>query len=134
MNYKKLQGLIGIPWVYKKSDCWSIFKRGSLELFGVEVHDLSLPDVSSAKANTQVFKSEINASGWVRSESCHAGCAVVFYDRSDDPIHIGLAIDDANVLHSMGASGMNSSSRPDKIKFLLKHRFFSKCEFYDYSI
>lgn len=134
MNYNKLQSLIGIPWVYKESDCWGIFKRGSSELFGVDVYDLSLPEISDTSKNIEIFEKELNPPTWIKSDKCKAGCAVIFYSSENRPIHIGLAIDDKTVLHSMGATGMSTSSRLDKIKLILKHRFYQKCEFYDYNL
>lgn len=132
MNYEKLQNLIGIPWVYKETDCWGIFKTGCSELFGVDVYDLSLPAISDTNENIKIFEEELKPPAWIKVDKCHSGCAVVFFDLSDRPIHVGLAIDDKSVLHSMGATGMNTSSRLDKIKVILKHRFYSRCEFYDY--
>ena len=132
MNYDKLQNLVGIPWVYKETDCWGIFKRGSLELFNIEIEYLSMPDSVDIKENIIIFKRELNPPKWNITGKCHEGCAVVFYDSNDDPIHVGLAIDEKTVLHSMGRVGGNSSSRLDKIKVILKHRYYSRCEFYDY--
>ena len=134
MNYNNLKKLIGIPWVYKKTDCWAIFRRGSFELFDISVNELTLPDISNTDENIAIFKSELNPPKWNKVDKCHAGCAVVFYDSNNDPIHVGLAIDEKSVLHSMGAPGMNTSSRLDKIKVILKHRFYAGCEFYDYGI
>jgi hypothetical protein len=134
VNYDKLKSIIGIPWVYKETDCWAIFKRGSLELFNIDVNDLTLPSVSDTDANITIFKSELKPPKWNRIDKCHAGCAVVFCDTEGDPIHVGLAIDDKSVLHSMGAPGINTSSRIDKIKVILKHKYYSRCEFYDYGI
>ena len=134
MNYDKLKNLVGIPWIYKESDCWAIFKRGSLELFGVNIQEVSLPEMSDTEENKRLFKTEIVPPRWLRVDKCSAGCAVLFYDKNNDPIHIALAIDDKSVLHSMGSAGVNSSSKIDKIRLILKHRLYSRCEYYDYSI
>lgn len=134
MNYNKLQNLIGIPWIYKESDCWAIFKRGLKDIFDVEVSDLILPNKSSVNANIAIFEHELNPPKWIRIEKQKPGCAAVFYDYANRPVHVGLMIDNISVLHSMGAPGMNTSSRLDKINVILKHRLYSKCEFYDYGI
>ena len=130
---KDLAKYIGIPWVYRESDCWAIFKLMSSELLSVELHDLNLPDKSSLKENSKIFEDEMASPRWKRADIPSFGSAVVFYGNSDKAIHIGFAIDKRTVIHSMGSVKTSSSSRCDKIKSLVQKGLFKRYEFYNYT-
>lgn len=130
---KALAKYINIPWAYRQTDCWGLFKIMSSELLSVNLPDLNLPEKSSIKANSEIFHNEMYSPRWVKVEKPSFGTAVVFYGSSEKAIHIGFAIDHKSVIHSMGSVKTYSSSRCDKIKSLIKMGLFKRYEFYNYT-
>lgn len=124
---------IGIPWIYRQSDCWALFKLMSFELIGVTMPDLNLPDKSSIKANSRIFHEEMSSPRWTKVDLPSFGSAVVFYGNSDKAVHIGFAVDSKTVIHSMGSVKTRTSSRCDKIKSLVNKGLFKRYEFYNYA-
>ncbi len=133
MIYDDIKHLVGIPWVYKKSDCWAIFKMAS-KLIGREVKDLRLPENSCVIDNINIFYDEMKSDSWTLTSSVNEGCAVVFFDRRDRPLHIGFALNSDTVLHSMGSNTGVSSSSCDNINSLIKKGFYKRYEVYYYNI
>ena len=127
-----LSRYINIPWVYRESDCWALFKLMSSDLLGVRLPDLNLPDKSSIKANSKIFHEEMESPRWRKVNKPSFGTAVVFYGNSDKAIHIGFAIDSRSVIHSMGSVKTTTKSRCDKIRLLISKGLFKRYEFYDY--
>ena len=127
-----LRKYIGIPWVYKKTDCWGVFKMMSNELLSVSLPDLNLPDKSSIKANSEIFENEILSPRWERSDEPRFGSAVVFYGNSEKAIHIGFAIDSKTMIHSMGTTKTQTHSRCDKIRNMIGMGLYKRYEFYNY--
>lgn len=133
MTYDDIKHLIGIPWVYKKTDCWAIFKMAS-EAIGREVKDLQLPKESCVIDNINIFYDEMKSDNWSLTNSTTEGCAVVFFDRKDRPLHIGFALNSDTVLHSMGSNESANSSSCDNIDSLIKKGFYKRYEVYNYNL
>lgn len=136
MTYETSQDLhkfIGIPWVYRKTDCWGLFKIMTKDILGVELHDLNLPEKSSIKTNSKIFEEEMNSPKWEKVDKPSFGSAVVFYGNSDKAIHIGFALDHRSVIHSMGSTKTRSHSKCDKIRSLITKGVFKRYEFYNYT-
>ena len=128
-----LRNYLNIPWVYKESDCWAIFKMMSNDLLSVSLPDLNLPDKSSIKANAEVFEKEILSPRWEKSDTPRFGSAVVFYGNSEKAIHIGFAIDHKTMIHSMGSPKTQTYSRCDKIRSMINMGLYKRYEFYNYT-
>lgn len=136
MTYDDIKHLIGIQWQYKKADCWAIFKKAN-KVIGRDIHDLALPEKSSIRANIDIFEEEISSEKWRRVSKPSLGCAVVFISSiqgKEKPIHIGFALDDKTILHSMGTTKTITSSTCDKIESLIKRGFYKRYEVYDYNL
>jgi hypothetical protein len=127
-----LSKYIGIPWVYRDSDCWALFKLMTREIIGIELPDLNLPEKSSIKANSKIFHEEMESPRWIKTKIPCFGSAVVFYGNSNKAIHIGFAIDSRTVIHSMGSASTRMHSRCDKIRTLISKGLFKRYEFYNY--
>ncbi len=133
MTYDDIKNLVGIPWVYKKTDCWAIFKMAS-KVIGREVKDLQLPKESCVIDNINIFYDEMKSDSWSLTNSITEGCAVVFFDRIDRPLHIGFALNSDTVLHSMGSNASVNSSSCDNIYSLIKKGFYKRYEVYNYNL
>ena len=128
-----LHKFLNVPWVYKKTDCWGLFKWMTKDLLDVELHDLNLPDKSSIRANAKIFEEEMNSPKWSKVGKPSFGSAVVFYGNSEKAIHIGFAIDSKSVIHSMGSPKTHTKSKCDKIRSLITKGVFKRYEFYNYT-
>lgn len=132
ISQEQIREMCGIPWVYKESDCWAIFKKCS-KLIGVNIHDLNLPTKSSPKANSKIFEDEILSPRWELVDSASEGCAVVFYGNSGKAFHIGFALDSKWMIHSFGDVKRGGRSSCDKIDSLIKKGLFKRYEIYNYA-
>lgn len=136
IKYDDIKHLVGIPWVYRETDCWAIFKMAS-KVIGREVHNLSLPEKSSLKCNIKMFEDEMHSNKWVKSDSPKEGCALVFFEmigKHERPTHIAFALNDKYILHSMGTTKSVTASSCDKIDSIIKKGFYTRYEVYDYAL
>jgi cell wall-associated NlpC family hydrolase len=133
IDYKRVNSYIGKPWVYLEFDCWALVKKASLEIFGVEINEhISFSSSPDLKSNINTFNERKESGSWLKVESPSPGDVVLFYDRKNNPIHIGLYIEKNNVLHCMGGTGVkNGKSRYDSLNMIkLIH---PRYEFYKYA-
>lgn len=132
IDYDLVNSFVGKPWVYKEHDCWTVLKQASKELFDIEINDVvDLPDFEDNQATSELIKQHSEYPFWEQVENPKSGDMIVFYDRSDHPIHVGLYIEKWNILHCMGSQSMkNGRTRYDHITVL--KLLYKKFETYRY--
>ena len=130
MNIDAINSFIGSDWVYKENDCWSVFRDASNAVFGVEIHELEIPETSNPGANSHLFESNSHNPEWEFTESPKPGCAVLFKNIRGHPVHIGLYITDGNVLHCEGGPKRPGRTSYDSLNELKK--VYQRIEFYEY--
>jgi len=90
----KINDIIGTP--YSELDCYALVSKVSKEYFGVE-----LPTVADyTKDSAPVVKSEQTKSRWIEIDGFAPGSIVVLGVFADDARHVGICLDDGNVLHT----------------------------------
>lgn len=130
MNLSAVNQFIGQDWVYLDNDCWSVFCRASIAVFGVKIHELEIPKESSLSQNRRLFEENSTGKEWQKIDKPEPGCAVLFKNRLGKPIHIGLYIQKGNILHCPGMMkkpGRTVYEHINLLKMIYKH-----IEFYAY--
>lgn len=130
IDYKKLNSFIGIPWEYGNNDCWAIFKRSSKSLFNNEIVEIEVPIEEDLTKTISIFENATKSKKWQRIEVPVPGCAVLFRNKREHPVHIGLYIEKDFVLHS---AGKTHTSTCDLLSDIIKNYKFSACEYYQYA-
>ncbi len=128
MNLSVIDEIIRPPWSYPDNDCWSVFRRASLEVFNIRVPEITVPEQHNPGEAAILFDEHAASPCWVRLEELEPGCAVLFRSRgvAQVPVHIGLHVHIGNVVHC--AQRLNG--RYDHIGVL--RRLFGSAEYYRY--
>ena len=130
MNINAVNQFIGKDWVYRDNDCWAVFRNASLAVFGVEIHELEIPNESDPAKNSVLFDDNSKQPEWVKIDNPEPGCAVLFKTRRGIPVHIGLHIINGDVLHCPGTIEKPGRTSYDHITALKK--IYRVIEFYRY--
>lgn len=132
IDYDIVNSFIGKEWIYKENDCWTTIKAASKAIFGIEINDIViLPDVSSEEATTNIIKEHREYPCWQKVDDPRGGDMILMFDRSGEPVHVGLYIEKGNVLHCLGSQSMkNGRTRYDHITVLKS--LYPKFEAYRY--
>jgi cell wall-associated NlpC family hydrolase len=116
---------VGIKWVkggYSLKtgcDCFGLVVLAMQELFGIEIKDHKGSTDEGLKLHNTITE---ESKKYIKMENPQAGCIVIMYNNNIAE-HIGLMLDNKNVLHSI-----KTSSSINNIKVL--KRVFKKVEFY----
>lgn len=131
MNLSAVNRFIGLDWRYPDNDCWAVFRDAALTVFGITVHEVSVPPEPDAAANAELFDRHAASPQWQRVEQPGPGCAVLCRDTHGHAVHIGLYIVDDNVLHCLGSPQRAGRTTYDPLRAL--RRLFPVIEFYRYA-
>lgn len=128
MNLAAVNRFIGVPWSYPDNDCWQVFRRAAMAVFGIDVQAVHVPSQSDPQAAAVLFDAHSHGAQWQRVCEPTPGCAVLCRARGTGlAVHIGLYVVDDNVLHCIGAG---RSTTYDQLRVL--RRVFGAIEFYQY--
>ena len=132
INYDIVNSFIGKTWVYLENDCYAVVKQASKQIFGVEIIDNISFSKKPAKGETaQLVNEQKKLPCWMKTDNPKGGDIVVFNDKKDNPVHIGIFIEDDNVLHCMGGHEVkNGKTRYDSLKII--NLIYPICENYTY--
>lgn len=132
IDYDLVNRFIGKPWVYLDNDCWSVVKEVSMLIFGVQIEDNISFSKSPEKGETaNLVNEQKKLPCWIRTEEIKGGDVIVFSDRDKNPVHIGICIEDKNILHCMGGHGVkNGKTRYDSLNMV--KLIYPNCEAYTY--
>lgn len=131
MNYNAVNQFIGTPWVYAENDCWAVVRKASLAVFGVEIHEIEIPDKSDVKANTALFSAHSHRKEWAHIDNPCPGCVALFKNLRGNPVHIGIYIEDGNILHCPGSPKIPGATIYEHIDTLSAR--YPVIEFYEYN-
>lgn len=131
MNVESVNQFIGMDWVYKTNDCWAVLCKASKAVFGVEIHEIKIPEQSCETENSMLFESNSEKAEWVRRDKPAPGFAALFRGRSGRAVHIGLCITKSDILHCHGSPKRAGKTALDEIKIL--NRLYAAIEFYEYN-
>lgn len=130
MNYAAINSFIGKPWIYQKNDCWAVFRKASKAIFGISINEIEIPKHPDLEKNKDLFKREISRDYWRLTDTPKSGCAAFFYDKKGSAVHIGLYVENGDILHCNGQPEKGGSTTLDNIKTL--RRLYGKIEYYEY--
>lgn len=132
IDYKKVNSFIGKPWVYIENDCWAVVKQASKAIFGVEILEIvDIPDCPNDICTQLAIADQIKKSRWVRRDSPVGGEVVVMYSATGQPVHVGLYVENGNILHCFGGENVkNGKARYDHISVI--KLLYPRLEFYLY--
>lgn len=102
INYDAINQFIGSDWKYIENDCFAVFRKASKAAFNRDIPAVDLPEISNLKCNAQIFSEAMTGDRWERVTTPQAGDAVFFYNADDLPVHIGLYVENGDVLHCPG--------------------------------
>lgn len=131
MNIEAVNQFIGTDWEYGTNDCWAVFVKASKAVFNIDLPAVAIPERSSEEANAVLFNLHANRRDWVRIEEPENGCAVLFRDDLGNAVHIGLHVENGNVLHCAG-----TIDKPGRTSYCKLRRLFGvyhRTEFYKYA-
>lgn len=128
-NYSKY---VGKKWEYKTNDCIAVVKLILFELFNIKVHEIKLPEQSSFAYICPIFEAEANSEKWVKVDKAREGVAALFYNRKDQPFHIGLCVDERSVIHCPGTPKQPGYTQIERLKDL-PPLIYKRVEFYAYN-
>ena len=130
MNYAAINSFIGKPWIYRENDCWAVFRKAAKSVFGIQVDEVEIPEHPDFEHNKELFKNEIGREYWRLTDTPTGGCAAFFYDKRGNVVHIGLYVDNGDILHCNGQPEKGGSTTFDNVKIL--SRLYGKIEYYEY--
>ena len=131
MNYNAVNALIGTPWVYRHNDCWAIVRKASKAVFGVEINEIKIPDISDPVKNTKLFSTHFSGHEWLKVDAPQPGNVALFKNRKGLPVHIGIYIENGNILHCHGSPKIPGATIYEHIDTLSKR--YPVIEFYEYN-
>lgn len=131
MNYDAINALIGKDWSYPDNDCWQVFRKASLNVFGVEIEEIEVPKKPSIKKNARLFDEYSKKQQWKRINSPEPGCAVMFRNARRLAVHIGIFISKGDVLHCSGSKDAPGKTQIQNIGYL--ELMYPKIEYYKYA-
>ncbi len=120
IDYDVVNSFIGREWVYKEFDCWELLKQASRELFDIDIKDVvELPSFEDTQATSEVIKQHREYPCWEKVDDPRGGDMILLFDRSGEPVHVGLYIMQGNILHCMGSQTMkNGRTRYDHVSVI----------------
>jgi len=120
IDYDVVNSFIGRPWVYLENDCWSVVKQASKLIFGREIIDNISLSSRPVKGETAKFvNNQKKLCCWAKTETLRPSNVIVFNDRNNNPVHIGICLERDNVLHCLGGPGVkNGKTRYDPLKII----------------
>jgi len=130
MNIDAINAMVGTDWVYGVNDCWAVFRKASRDVFGVDVPGVEIPEQSDQALNALLFDQHAGQPQWCRVTGPEPGCAVLFRNAKGNAMHIGLYVEEGNVLHCMGHPDRPGRTAYDNLRML--RRLFKRVEFYRY--
>lgn len=92
MSY--VNDMIGTP--YRDLDCYALVRKVSSDLFGAELPAISDYAVDPAFA----VRTALNGYGWVEVSEFMPGAVAVLGTTPFDARHVGICMDDGQVLHT----------------------------------
>lgn len=129
---------VGIPWKQggndkHGADCWGLTVLVMREVYGIDIKEYNGSKASGDEL-TNIIESELASEKWQTPTLPKAGDMVMMYDRGTGlPGHMGVFVDNGNVLHSPDHDGSNSMPRTSAIHPIrLLKNVFRKLEFYRY--
>lgn len=133
IDYKTVNSFVGRPWVYLEFDCWALVKDASKKLFNIEINDkVSFSDKPDPAHNTEEFNRHKNDAKWSKVNDTQPGDVILFFNRSGNPVHVGIYIEKGNVLHCHGGAGVkNGKARYDSLNLIKS--IYPKHETYRYA-
>lgn len=131
MNYSAINQLIGTAWVYRENDCWAVVRKASIAVFGVEIHEIEIPDISNPEENTKLFNSHSGQPEWSKIEKPEPGSVALFKNRRGNPVHIGIYIEGGNILHCNGSPKIPGATMYEHVDILSNR--YPAIEFYEYN-
>jgi len=129
INYDAVNSFIGREWEYMTNDCFAVFKKASKLIFGRDIKSIDLPGTSSIKESIKIFENELSGQYWNRVFSPAPGDAVFFFDKNDHPFHIGLYIENGNVLHCPGSNKNPQKTTYENLR-LINRFVYRRFEYY----
>lgn len=130
MNIEAVNDFIGADWVYKDNDCWTVVRKASYKVFGVNIHEIEIPEQSNPEINTELFERNTIKSEWIKREKPLPGMVAIFINRRNRPIHIGLCITKKDILHCFGTVKNPGKTVLDSLSML--NKVYPKIEYYEY--
>ncbi len=131
MNYSEINKLIGSDWSYPDNDCWQVFRKAALNVFGIDVEEVPVPKKPSIKNNARLFEKYRKEKQWHKIEIPEPGCAVLFRNSRRIAAHIGIYIKDGNVLHFQGSIGSPGKTVVQGTNYL--KLMYKSIEYYKYA-
>ena len=132
IDYDLVNSFIGKKWIYLENDCWAVIKQASKQIFGVEIVDnISFSDKPAKGETALIVNEQTKLPCWMKTDNPKGGDVVVFNDRKNNPVHVGIFIEAKNVLHCMGGHSVkNGKTRYDSINTI--KLIYPICETYTY--
>jgi len=129
---KNYSSYIGKKWVYQKFDCIELVRLVLKNEFGINVHEIPTPDQSDKNINAAIFRTEANSEQWSFKEDASEGRVALFYDKHNQPFHVGLCVNAKEVLHCPGTPKNPGFSLIENLRDLPKI-IYKRVEFYEYN-
>lgn len=126
---------IGIPWECGRADldgadCWGLVSMVYVELYGVALNHFSINEIDdSEKTADKIEEVRDGSNDWQLVSIPREGDVIMMISRKTlRPEHVGVYINNGQVLHSLTRETGQSEVHPMKV---LK-RIFKRLEFYRY--
>ena len=134
IDYERVNEFIGQDWVYLENDCWAVFRKASLSIFGVAIHEVEIAGESSPEQTARLMNENKLNPEWVKTEKPLPGSLVFISDSRGNPVHVGLYISSGDVLHCPGTIKKPGKVALDSISILERLRsIYSQFEYYTYA-
>lgn len=97
----------------------------------MRVKSFDIPPAPNLSVTISAFESGAKSREWRRIFSPVPGCAVLFRNVRGHAVHIGLYVEDGNVLHCGGGPDRMGAAVYEQLSDIM--RIFKTCEFYQYA-
>lgn len=95
-----IEKFIGIPFEYRKQDCYTILREVVKEEIGIDLGSIKYTSSTEKKSLTKYISSW---KGWRRIKKIKKGAILIFTLKNN--VHLGFAISSSKFLHSTPSVG-----------------------------